>query len=182
MILSLPFLMFQGRAQEAINLYLETFPGAELLELVHHPEGTTIQDPTTEGEDAGFSAQAVGAETATLDTVADWETPLVANAQLRIGGQVLMIQDSLTKHEFSFNPAISLSVVVDTAEEFSSITAALAASGSYLMEPGEYDFATNYAWIKDPFGVSWQIVQPRPAAGVDPESATASAPARAPQW
>ena len=29
MILCLPLLMFQGRAQEAIDLYLDTFPDAD---------------------------------------------------------------------------------------------------------------------------------------------------------
>lgn len=34
-----PFLMFEGRAEEAMRFYAETFEGGEIAELEHHPEG-----------------------------------------------------------------------------------------------------------------------------------------------
>src|SRR5690349_19266523 len=34
-----PFLMFEGRAEEAMRFYAETFAGAEIVSLEHHPEG-----------------------------------------------------------------------------------------------------------------------------------------------
>lgn len=216
MILCLPFLMFQGRAQEAIDLYLQTFPDAELLEIMHHPEGTEIYDPTRlapgpthrdepEGEDiaeedvatdetdaeaedraeqmaetaeANTVPQAAAAgprfdDTAAMEAVVDWDTTLVATAQLKVGGQVLMIQDSLITRDFDFTPSISIAVVVDTAEEFSRITDGLAEGGTFLMEPGEYDFAANFAWIKDRFGVAWQINQSSGPSGTDGSAADA---------
>lgn len=166
MILCLPFLMFQGRAQEAIDLYLETFPDAELLEIMHHPEGTELLKPSAEESDAADPSHSLATEaftnpdTAALETVVDWDTTLVATAQLRIGGQLLMVQDALIQHSFDFTPSISIAVVVDTAEEFAHITTQLADGGEFLMEPGEYDFAENFAWVKDRFGVTWQINQP----------------------
>lgn len=213
MTLCIPFLMFQGQAQEAIDHYLEVFPDAELLEIVHHPEGTQIYDPTppvsaedlddamdlaevevpedTEagetrhaaGESGPIDADEVPAATqndsgepesteTTLITVEHAEAssgrdeapiapvPLVATAQLKIGGQVLMIQDSLMKHPFSFTPSISVAVVVDSTAEFHQIVDSLAPGGEFLMEPGDYDFAANFAWIKDRFGMSWQVNQP----------------------
>lgn len=187
MMLCLPLLMFQGRAQEALDHYLETFPEAELLEVMHHPEGTEIVDPAGRtsaaseenpiepsanlgDEDAAEPADRPESaadhapghradDTAALETVVDWENTLVATAQLRIGGQLLMIQDSLSKRDFDFTPSISMAVVVDTADEFTRITQRLAAEGEYLMAPGEYDFAANFAWVKDRFGVTWQINQ-----------------------
>ena len=245
MILSLPFLMFQGRAQEAIDLYLETFPDAELLEVMHHPEGTEIYDPAQQAptattpdepeeletvqeldelgephddaeaevddelnavdldpadadlEDDDQPAEDIAAgtgdqetqplpgpasprfdDTAAMETVVDWETTLVATAQLRIGGQMLMIQDSLIKRDFDFTPSTSMAVVVDTAEEFALITDRLAEDGSYLMEPGEYDFAENFAWVRDRFGVAWQINQS--SGPSSPEGAADSPIAQAP--
>lgn len=166
MILCLPFLMFQGRAQEAIDLYLETFPDAELLEIMHHPEGTELLKPSTPGTPSLDPAASLTSEaftnpdTAALETVVDWDTTLVATAQLRIGGQLLMVQDALIQHPFDFTPSFSIAVVVDTAEEFAHITEQLAQGGEFLMEPGEYDFAENFAWVKDRFGVTWQINQP----------------------
>jgi len=184
MILCLPLLMFQGRAQEALDLYLDTFPDAELLEVMHHPEGTQILDPSREAaadqqappQDADETQQARRFDdTADMETVVNWETTLVATAQLKIGGQVLMIQDSLVAHDFDFTPSISVAVVVDTAEEFSRITQRLSKDGEYLMEPGQYDFAANFAWVRDRFGVTWQINQPR-ASSAD------TAQAQAPDW
>ena len=218
MTLCIPFLMFQGQAQEAIDHYLAVFPDAELLEIVHHPEGTEIYDPSPaaeaqsvdaadtevpeEAERRADSAGPVDAESSspvsaapestepestdtTLITVEHGEdaddqeevvvapVSLVATAQLKIGGQVLMIQDSLMKHQFSFTPSISVAVVVDSTAEFNQIVDSLAPGGEFLMEPGDYDFATNFAWIKDRFGMSWQVNQP---LGQPEPTATAEAP------
>ncbi|MGJ9372837.1 VOC family protein [Nesterenkonia sp. CF4.4] len=225
MTLCIPFLMFQGQAQEAIDHYLDVFPDAELLEIVHHPAGTEIYDPTPPSsveaesveassvdaadtevpEDSARQEDLAGAEGAaqiaqessapeptdaestdtTLITVEHSEdaddqeevitipVPLVATAQLKIGGQVLMIQDSLMKHPFSFTPSISVAVVVDSTAEFNQIVDSLAPGGEFLMEPGDYDFATNFAWIKDRFGMSWQVNQP---LGHPEPTATAEAP------
>lgn len=224
MTLCIPFLMFQGQAQEAIDHYLEVFPDAELLEIVHHPEGTEIYDPApapseeTESvdpadlevpedsdagdapgspdaaeapeasADLGESASEADASTETTLITVEHEqddseeresvsvpVPLVATAQLKIGGQVLMIQDSLMKHQFSFTPSISVAVVVDSSAEFHQIVDSLASGGEFLMEPGDYDFATNFAWIKDRFGMSWQVNQPL----AQPEP---TASAEAPVW
>ncbi|GAA1103979.1 VOC family protein [Nesterenkonia jeotgali] len=224
MTLCIPFLMFQGQAQEAIDHYLEVFPDAELLEIVHHPEGTEIYDPApapseetesvdpadlevpedSDAGDAPSSPDAAEAPEASADlgesaSEADASTettlitveheqddseeresvsvpvPLVATAQLKIGGQVLMIQDSLMKHQFSFTPSISVAVVVDSSAEFHQIVDSLASGGEFLMEPGDYDFATNFAWIKDRFGMSWQVNQPL----AQPEP---TASAEAPVW
>ena len=247
MTLCIPFLMFQGQAQEAIDHYLDVFPDAELLEIVHHPVGTEIYDPTPPSSDEPDSLEAASVDAAdteipedparlddaaaeespegddnsapaaqesddvepitpdptdaestgtestdaestdtTLITVEHREdasdqdevisepVPLVATAQLKIGGQVLMIQDSLMKHQFSFTPSISLAVVVDSTAEFNQIVDSLAPGGEFLMEPGDYDFATNFAWIKDRFGMSWQVNQP---LGQPEPTATAEAPA-----
>lgn len=246
MTLCIPFLMFQGQAQEAIDHYLDVFPDAELLEIVHHPVGTEIYDPTPPSSDEPDSLEAASVDAAdteipedparlddaaaeespegddnsapaaqepddvepitpdptdaestgtestdaestdtTLITVEHREdasdqdevisepVPLVATAQLKIGGQVLMIQDSLMKHQFSFTPSISLAVVVDSTAEFNQIVDSLAPGGEFLMEPGDYDFATNFAWIKDRFGMSWQVNQP---LGQPEPTATAEAP------
>ncbi|GAA1144690.1 VOC family protein [Nesterenkonia lutea] len=243
MTLCIPFLMFQGQAQEAIDHYLSVFPDAELLEIVHHPAGTEIYDPApapAESEDIAeaedeelveaevqldigeepedFAANDLTAENVDQnldqgaapdgaeaeddvvdaddepsrssgaevhhtdmqlseeddpDEVIDVPVPLVATAQLKIGGQVLMIQDSLMKHQFSFTPSISVAVVVDSTAEFNQIVDSLAPGGEFLMEPGDYDFATNFAWVKDRFGMSWQVNQP---LGQPEPTATTEAP------
>lgn len=142
------------------------------------------EDSDEEGSDAS-SAEEVSAEqdsdeeteTETARDGAeqtDAEPPvLVATAQLKIGNQVLMIQDSLVRHAFSFTPSTSIAVVVDSASEFDHIVGKLAEGGQYLMEPGSYDFAQNYAWVTDRFGFSWQVNHP---LGTPEETAQAKAP------
>lgn len=204
MTLCLPFLMFQGQAQEALDHYLETFPDAELLEIHHHPGSTEIFDPTPEAEgddsaqedegtpeerpeddaeqenrpgqnasDGEAAAEEKREEPATEKPVS---APLVATAQLKIGGQVLMVQDSLIRHEFDFTPSVSIAIVVDTSADFDGIVEKLAEDGTFLMEPGDYDFAKNFAWITDRFGVSWQVNHPLGAPDGDVTQA------KAPEW
>lgn len=251
MTLSFPFLMFQGRAQEAIDHYLEAFPDAELVAIQHHLEGTEIFDPATEqaeedeetaqepeedpredaesveedaeadsvdddssdaaeatdsaeeaaeapaeeaaeapedSDEEGSDASSAEEDSAEQDSDEETETEtardgaeqtdaeppvLVATAQLKIGNQVLMIQDSLVRHAFSFTPSTSIAVVVDSASEFDHIVGKLAEGGQYLMEPGSYDFAQNYAWVTDRFGFSWQVNHP---LGTPEETAQAKAP------
>jgi predicted 3-demethylubiquinone-9 3-methyltransferase (glyoxalase superfamily) len=189
MILCMPFMMFQGRAQEAIDLYLSTFPDAQLLEIMHHPEGTEIFDPeAAHGGGTGSNSadqSPVGAQedTAAMEAVVDWDKTLVATAQLQVGGQILMIQDSLVKHAFDFTPSMSMAVVVDSEEEFHRITDSLVNQGEYLMEPGDYDFAQNFAWVQDRFGMTWQINHPRGAPNsLDSDSAANVAQSKAPEW
>lgn len=128
-------------------------------------------------QDSGEQDSGEGAEAETApddaDQTAEEPPVLVATAQLKIGNQVLMVQDSLVRHAFSFTPSTSIAVVVDSASEFDHIVGKLAEGGQYLMEPGSYDFAQNYAWVTDRFGFSWQVNHP---LGTPEETAQAKAP------
>ncbi|MDZ5076415.1 VOC family protein [Nesterenkonia sp. HG001] len=213
MTLCLPFLMFQGRAQEAIDLYLETFSDAELIEIQLHPEGTEILDvgppeedeveedshaedsdaedgttsedeaaahgEDTDGEDLAQDEEtspSTGTDLTTVEAEQEQAPPtrLVATAQVQVGGQMLMIQDSLVRHDFSFTPSVSVAVVVDSSTEFDDVVEKLSEGGSFLMEPGDYDFAKNFAWVQDRFGMCWQVNHPLTAP--DENIARAQAP------
>jgi predicted 3-demethylubiquinone-9 3-methyltransferase (glyoxalase superfamily) len=41
-----PFLMFTGQAEEAMRFYVSLFPGAEIVDLTHHPEGGKVMRAT----------------------------------------------------------------------------------------------------------------------------------------
>ena len=60
--------------------------------------------------------------------------------------------------EFALNPSASLSVACASAEEVDRLWAALSPGGEVLMELGAYPFSARYGWLKDRFGLSWQLM------------------------
>lgn len=72
----------------------------------------------------------------------------VMHSQFKLGNQVFMAMDSAADHQFQFNEAISLIVNCETQEEIDYYWDKLIDGG----EPSEC------GWLKDQFGVSWQIV------------------------
>jgi predicted 3-demethylubiquinone-9 3-methyltransferase (glyoxalase superfamily) len=122
-----PSLMFEGRAEEAMNFYVRLFPGGEVLDVVRYgPDG-----PGAPGS--------------------------VMNATFRVGGQTLMCNDSIVKHHFTFTPAISLFVECGSEAEIRRLLSALAQGGTVLMPLRYYGFSRLFAWVRDRFGVAWQL-------------------------
>ena len=70
---------------------------------------------------------------------------------------------------FQFNPSVSFMVNFDPsknsdAEELLNNTwEKLSEGGSALMPLGEYSFSKRYGWIKDRYGLSWQLILTDPA-------------------
>jgi predicted 3-demethylubiquinone-9 3-methyltransferase (glyoxalase superfamily) len=127
-------LMFQGRAEEAMDLYVSLFEGAEVTSL----ERNGAEGPGAEGS--------------------------LSVARVRLPGQELVIYDSPIKHQFTFTPSTSLFVECDAAAEVDRLVAELSKEGETMMPLGEYPFSPHFAWISDRFGVSWQIGVRAPAA------------------
>jgi predicted 3-demethylubiquinone-9 3-methyltransferase (glyoxalase superfamily) len=72
----------------------------------------------------------------------------IKHAQFTLGGQLFMALDSSLPHLLSFNEGISFVVPCDTQEEIDYYWDKLTEGGSESM----------CGWLKDRFGVSWQIV------------------------
>ena len=125
-----PFLMFQGEASEAIELYAGALPGGEVLEMRRYgaegpgPEGTVMM------------------------------------ATLSLAGQKLMVIDSPVKHAFGFTPASSLFVNCASEAELDRLVETLGQGGQMLMAPGDHGFSRKFCWLADRFGVSWQLNLP----------------------
>jgi predicted 3-demethylubiquinone-9 3-methyltransferase (glyoxalase superfamily) len=73
----------------------------------------------------------------------------VKHAQFAMNDQKFMIMESAATHNFSFTEGISLTVHCDTQEEIDHYWNKLTGSG------GEESMC---GWLKDKFGVSWQII------------------------
>ena len=59
---------------------------------------------------------------------------------------------------FAFNAAASLLVSCPSPEEVDRLYAALSPGGSVHMPLGSYPFSGHYAWIRDRFGLHWQLM------------------------
>lgn len=58
---------------------------------------------------------------------------------------------------FKFTEAISLFLYCESEERIDKFYSALSDGGSVLMPLDKYDWSPKYAWVKDKFGVSWQL-------------------------
>lgn len=72
----------------------------------------------------------------------------IKQAAFTLNGQPFMALDSGLEHSFTFNEAISFYVNCDTQEEVDHYWQALSA----------YPEAEQCGWLKDKYGVSWQII------------------------
>jgi predicted 3-demethylubiquinone-9 3-methyltransferase (glyoxalase superfamily) len=122
-----PFLMFEGEAEEALELYVSAFDDAEVVEIRR------------------FGGDGPGAE-GTIEA-----------AVMRLGDQRVRLFDSPVEHAFDFTPAVSLFVELDSAAEVDAAFATLSAGGGVLMPLDAYPFSPHFAWVNDRLGVSWQL-------------------------
>lgn len=87
----------------------------------------------------------------------------VMHAQFSINNFVMMAMDSSFDHKFQFNEAVSLSILCKEQEEIDYYWNTLTSDGGQESMCG---------WLKDKFGVSWQIVpQSLPELMMDPARA-----------
>ncbi len=89
----------------------------------------------------------------------------VKHAQFSLEGQTFMIMDNPTDQAYTFNEAASFVVHCDTQDEVDFFWKKLTADGGQESQCG---------WLKDKFGVSWQIIPealPRLLAHPDPATA-----------
>jgi predicted 3-demethylubiquinone-9 3-methyltransferase (glyoxalase superfamily) len=123
----LPFLMFEGRAEEAMNFYVSLFPEAKVENVTRYGRA----GPGKEGS--------------------------IIQAIFTIGGQSIRCTDSFVKHGFTFTPSTSWFVQCETEERLRFLAGKLGDGGQVLMGLDNYGFSRLFTWVNDRFGVSWQL-------------------------
>jgi predicted 3-demethylubiquinone-9 3-methyltransferase (glyoxalase superfamily) len=121
------FLMFTGRAKEAMELYVSLFPESEIIDAKYYKAGEMGKEGT------------------------------VMHATFSLNGQQFMCIDSPPVHAFTFTPAMSIYVNCNSDTEIEKLHTGLADGGTILMPLGAYTFSKKYVWLTDKFGVSWQL-------------------------
>jgi predicted 3-demethylubiquinone-9 3-methyltransferase (glyoxalase superfamily) len=124
------FLMFEGKAEEAMNFYVSLFDGAAVARIQRYGK----EGPGKEGS--------------------------VVVASFTLKGQNFMCIDSYVKHGFTFTPATSIFVDCESEAEVDTLFNKLSDGGKVLMPLDQYPFSRKFAWVADRYGVSWQINLP----------------------
>lgn len=122
-----PFLMFEGRAEEAMEYYMDIFEDAE----IRYVQKYDADSPEMQGK--------------------------IMQGVIRIHDQMIMLMDSNVPHEFSFTPSMSFFIECHSLPEIENHYRKLKKKGAILMPLDEYGFSDRFAWVQDQFGVSWQL-------------------------
>ena len=139
-----PNLWFDGNAKEAVDFYVSAFPDSKVLSTFYYPNSAE------EG---------------------------LADFQLGMAGKELTVDFEIGKQrfttinagpEFSFNPSISLMVNFDPSrdkqarEHLDELWGKLEGGGETLMPLDAYPFSKRYGWVKDRYGLTWQLILTNP--------------------
>jgi predicted 3-demethylubiquinone-9 3-methyltransferase (glyoxalase superfamily) len=133
-----PNLWFSSNAKEAVDFYVSVFPDARVVATSYYPKSKE------EG---------------------------LADFQFNMAGRVLTIDFEIMGFrfvainagpEFVPNPSISFFITLDSKEEIDALWGKLAEDGNPLMAIGKYPFSEYYVWVRDKYGVSWQLILNNP--------------------
>ena len=99
MIKVTPFLMFEGKAEEAMTLYCETIPGSSVVDVTRYGAGE------------------------------DGPQGMLKLARVSIAGLEVTVYNSPVHHAFTFTPSVSLYVDCSSEQELNAIVEVLAKDG-----------------------------------------------------
>lgn len=139
-----PNLWFDGNAREAAEFYVSAVGNSKVISTVYYPK-------SAEEGLADFQLNMAGKEL-TLDFELNGQRFTAINAG----------------PEFAFNPSISLMVNFDPSqdsqarEHLDDLWAKLIDGGEALMPLGEYPYSKRYGWVKDRYGLTWQLILTNP--------------------
>ena len=132
-----PYLMFEGRCEEAIEFYKKAL-GAEVTMLMRYKESP---DPTPPG------------------MIPPGSENKVMHSSLRIGESIVMASDGGCGGKPTFQ-GITLSISARDAAEADRLFAALSDGGQVRMPIGKTFFSPRFGMVADKFGVGWMVIVP----------------------
>ncbi len=125
-----PCIWLDDQAEQAADFYARTFPGGRVVAVSRYPDSADDPSGRPRGSVMTVEFELAGFRFTALD-----------------GGP-----------RFLVNPSISFFVHVETDAEADRLFSVLVEGGEALMPLGKYPWSERYGWVKDRFGVSWQVV------------------------
>jgi PhnB protein len=131
-----PYLMFDGRCEEAFKLY-ERVTGGKILAMLTH-EGTPAESQVPP----------------------EWQKKIL-HARLQIGGDQLMGSDA-PPGRYQGSNGYSVTLRVDTPEEAERVFNGLAEGATIQMPLDRTFFAQKFGMLADKFGIPWMVICENP--------------------
>ena len=132
-----PYLMFNGRCEEAIEFYRKAI-GAEVEMVMRFKEAPDQPPPGM--------------------VPANWDNK-VMHASMMIGDTQVMASDGCSTEGTAFK-GITLSLTVANEAEADKKFAGLLEGGQVTMPMGKTFFSPRFGMLTDKFGVSWMVIVP----------------------
>lgn len=124
-----PFLWFDNYAEEAVKFYTSIFDNSSIHTITRYDEQSAAASGQKSGAAMTISFKLEGQNFTALN-----------------GGP-----------HFKLNESISFFVYCESDEKIEKIYKKLSENGQVLFPLDKYDWSKKYAWVKDKFGLSWQL-------------------------
>jgi PhnB protein len=134
-----PYLVFNGKCQEAMDFYRSVFPCGE-------PKVMNYGDYMPEGSKTP------------PELLRTW----VMHGELEVCGTNMWFADEA--NDISVGESIRLSVSVPTGKEAEAIFNALFVGGTVTLPPTETFYSVFHAAVTDKYGVNWNVVADEPSS------------------
>ena len=128
-----PFINFSGRCNEAIDFYEKVFNGQDKL-IMRYKDAPPNPD----------------------FIVPENMKEYVLHAEMTIAGTRVNFSD--TQQDVVYGDIISLAVSFPTIDEVKDTFNKLKEDGEVLMELSPQFYSPMYGWVKDKYGIGWQII------------------------
>ncbi len=125
----IPCLWFDAQAEEAAEFYTSLFPNSKPGKIMRFGKEGFEYHHKPEGS--------------------------VMTVEFKLNGQNFLALNG--GPDFKLNESISLFVYCENDERINFMYEKLSEGGSINMPLDKYDWSPKYAWVKDKFGVSWQL-------------------------
>lgn len=125
-----PYLHFNGNAEEVLNFYKDAFSG-EIVMLTHYSDSPM---PVEE----------------------NWKSKII-HSRLKFDDNLLMISDSHNGQLASTEGNIQLSVEVDDESKMEEVFNKLAEDGKITMPLAKQFWGATFGMLQDKFGVNWMF-------------------------
>jgi PhnB protein len=125
-----PYLHFNGNAEEVLNFYKEAFEG-EIIVLSRYSDSP-------------------------MQVQEDWKNKIV-HSRLKFGDNIIMISDSHNGQLASKEGNIQLSVEVDDEKKIEDVFNKMAEGGKVTMPLAKQFWGATFGMLQDKFGVNWMF-------------------------